>query len=442
MLDETRQSIYSMQVRIASLLLYQNVLEQNAWEAYVKLLKSLANYALDGHENSSRRLSYLFAYGKWFREIAATGYNWRDYVILQILTSDNPFSQQAQTINLDLLPSSLIIAAKHDLQVLEELSLWGGDKLIDLIQSFGDRSVAWQLSASNMSKLSEAKRSLIIKFQTTDDWTQLLPELADYYRHSGTGIFTDYDAFRWSRGHLEGIAYPDLVQLSDLIGYESQRQTLYKNTEAFLAGYNALHVLLYGSRGTGKSSMVKSLMYAYRDRGLRLVEVAKHDLKDLPIIADILRKVPQKFIIFVDDLSFEEESEDYKALKVVLEGNLSAQSNNLLVYATSNRRHLLREYFSDRPSLRDLSDSKEVNPWDTMQEKLSLSDRFGLTLTFLQADQEIYLKIVHHLAKRAGIDLLDDDLNFRALQWATRNNGQSGRTAHQFIDFLQADLKV
>lgn len=442
MLDETRQSIYEKQVRIASLLLYQNVLKQEAWEAYVKLLHSLANYALDGHENSSRRLSYLFAYGKWFRAIASTGYKWREYVISQILASENPFSQQAQTIEFDQLSVSLVAAAKHDLRVLEELSLWGGNKLVDFIEAFGDRPVAWQLLESEMSRLPETKRSLILKFQATDDWTQLLPELADYYKHLGTGIFTDYDAFRWRKGHLEGIAYPDLVQLADLIGYESQRQTLYKNTEAFLAGYHGLHTLLYGSRGTGKSSMVKSLMYAYRDRGLRLVEVAKNDLKDLPIIADILRQVPQKFIIFVDDLSFEEESEDYKALKVVLEGNLSAQPNNLLVYATSNRRHLLREYFSDRPSLRDLSDSKEVNPWDTMQEKLSLSDRFGLTLTFLQADQEIYLKIVHHLAKRAGIDLLDDDLNFRALQWATRHNGQSGRTAQQFVDFLQADLNL
>ncbi|TYQ30717.1 ATP-binding protein [Pseudanabaena sp. UWO310] len=442
MLEETRQSIYRKQVKIASLLLYQNILEQEVWKSYVKLLHSLANFALDGHENSSRHLSYLFAYGKWFRAIAATGYNWRDYVILQILTSDNPFSRQSQTIPFDRLSIALVAAAKHDLKILEELSLWGGDKLVDWIEALGDRLVTWQLAESNMSKLPEIKRSLILKFQTADDWTQLLPELANYYQQSGTGIFTDYDAFRWRKGHLQGIPHPDLVQLSDLIGYETQRQTLYKNTEAFLSGYPALHVLLYGSRGTGKSSMVKSLMYAYRDRGLRIIEVTKNDLKDLPIIADIVRQSPQKFIIFVDDLSFEEESEDYKALKVMLEGNLSSQPSNLLVYATSNRRHLLREYFSDRPSLRDLSNSKEVNPWDTMQEKLSLSDRFGLTLTFLQADQEIYLKIVHHLAKRAGINLMNEDLDFRALQWATRHNGQSGRTAQQFVDFLQADLQI
>lgn len=442
MLSETRESIYARQVRLASLLLYQNVLEQEPWETYEKLLKSLANYALDGHENSSRQLSYLFAYGKWFRAIAATGYNWRDYVISQLLISDNPFSQLAQTTDFAQLPMSLISAVKHDLHILEEMSLWGGDKLVDFINDSENRAVAWHLSPNDLSKLSEEKRSLIIKFQETDDWTQLVADLANYYKHSGTGIFTEYEAFRWRKGHLEGIAYPDLVMLSDIVGYESQRQALYKNTEAFLAGYHSLHVLLYGSRGTGKSSMVKSLMYAYRDRGLRLVEVAKDDLKDLPIIAEVLRKVPQKFIIFVDDLSFEEESEDYKALKVVLEGNLSAQPNNLLVYATSNRRHLLREYFSDRPSLKTLSTSEEVNPWDTVQEKLSLSDRFGLTLTFLKADQEIYLKIVHHLAKRASIELPTEDLNFRALQWATRNNGQSGRTAQQFIDFLKADLKI
>jgi predicted AAA+ superfamily ATPase len=417
-------------------------LEQEACECYVYLLRTLANHALDGHENNSRRISYLLAYGKWFRAIAATGYNWHDYVISQILSSENPFSEKAQTTQFDQLPVSLVAAAKHDLEVLEEISLWGGDKLVDFIETLGDRSVAWQLAESDLSRLSQAKKSLFLKFQITDDWKQLLPELAIYYQQSGTGIFTDYEAFRWHKGHLEGIAYPDLVRLSDLIGYEWQRQALYKNTEAFLAGYHGLHTLLYGSRGTGKSSMVKSLMYAYRDRGLRLVEVAKDDLKDLPIIADLLRNVPQKFIVFVDDLSFEEESEDYKALKVVLEGNLSAQPTNLLVYATSNRRHLLREYFSDRPSLKDLSDSKEVNPWDTMQEKLSLSDRFGLTLTFLQADQGIYLKIVHHLAKQSGIQLAEEDLNFRALQWATRHNGQSGRTAQQFVDHLQAELEI
>ncbi|MFN9649982.1 MAG: hypothetical protein ACK58Z_16215 [Pseudanabaena sp.] len=153
MLEETREFIYTQQVRIASLLLYQNVLDQAPWEAYEKLFKSLANYVLDGHENSSRQLSYLFAYGQWFRAIAATGYNWRDYVILQILTSENPFSQLAQVQDFSQLPTSLISAVKHDLKILEEMSLWGGDKWVNFVNPESNNHVAWQLSPSDLSRV-------------------------------------------------------------------------------------------------------------------------------------------------------------------------------------------------------------------------------------------------------------------------------------------------
>jgi predicted AAA+ superfamily ATPase len=206
-----------------------------------------------------------------------------------------------------------------------------------------------------------------------------------------------------------------------------------------LSGQPALHVLLYGSRGSGKSSLVKSLLNEYSDKNLRLIEVAKSELQNLPKIVEYLRGVPQKFIIFVDDLSFEEDDDAFKALKVVLEGSLTARPENVIVYATSNRRHLIREYFSDRPTPKD---NEEVHAWDTMQEKLSFSDRFGLTLTFEAADQKTYLHIVQHLAVQTGINLKPEDLEFQALQWATRHNGRSGRTARQFIDFLKADLAV
>ena len=237
-----------------------------------------------------------------------------------------------------------------------------------------------------------------------------------------------------------GIRYPDPVKLNALVGYESQRDALLKNTEFLLSGEAALHVLLYGSRGSGKSSLVKALLNEYSDGAagkLRLLEVAKSDLKDLPQIVEQLRGVPQKFIIFVDDLSFEEDDDAFKALKVVLEGNLTARPQNVVVYATSNRRHLIREFFADRPNPKD---NEEVHAWDTMQEKLSFSDRFGLTLTFEAADQKTYLKIVNHLAAQAKINLSQEDLEYQALQWATRHNGRSGRTARQFVDFLKADL--
>jgi hypothetical protein len=172
---------------------------------------------------------------------------------------------------------------------------------------------------------------------------------------------------------------------------------------------------------------------------LRLIEVAKSDLNNLPLIVERLRGVPQKFIIFVDDLSFEEDNDAFKALKAILEGSAIARPENVVVYATSNRRHLVREFFEDRPSPKD---SDEVHSWDTVQEKLSFSDRFGLTLTFEPADQNTYLNIVRHRAKQAKIQLKAEDLEFLALQWATRHNGRSGRTAKQFIDFLGAELAI
>lgn len=172
---------------------------------------------------------------------------------------------------------------------------------------------------------------------------------------------------------------------------------------------------------------------------MRLIEVSKSELKDLPIILEKLRDLPQKFIIFVDDLSFEEDDDAFKSLKVVLEGSLTAKAQNVLVYATSNRRHLVREFFSDRPRP---NDGDEVHSWDTLQEKLSFSDRFGLTLTFEPVNQDTYLAIVRYLAQLANIPLDNNELEFRAKQWATRHNGRSGRTARQFIDFLRGELAI
>jgi len=240
-------------------------------------------------------------------------------------------------------------------------------------------------------------------------------------------------------GTLVGVAAPDPVDLDALVGYDLPRQLLLQNTEALMAGYSALHVLLYGSRGAGKSSMVKALLNRYGDRGLRLIEVNRADLRDLIEIVEVLRNLPQRFIIFVDDLSFEEDDDAFKSLKVVLEGTVTARPINVVVYATSNRRHLIREFMGDRPRPKD---ADEVHAWDTVQEKLSFGDRFGLTLTFEPANQDTYLTIIHHLAQRENIALDASDLEFRALQWATRHNGRSGRTARQFIDFLKADLAL
>jgi uncharacterized protein len=407
--------------QIQSLLLYQSVFDNEIGKAFSNLLQTLDRKDSD----------YLKAYGNWFKNLAAINQSWQDYLIERILQDDNPFSQQIQRVDLQEIPPSTIAAVKYDLNILQNIYKCNSEQISQWVQAASNLSVtpvAWNLKTAKESFLHQ---------QT--NWTEAVTELVDYYQQHGTGIFARDRAFRWQQGKFLSISNPDPIQLDEIVGYEFQKEALQKNTEFLLAGYSALNVLLYGSRGSGKSSLVKGLLQEYGDRGLRLIEVGKSELKDLPAIVETLRDRPQKFIIFVDDLSFEEDNDAFKALKVVLEGSLTAKAKNVVVYATSNRRHLIREFFNDRPRP---SDADEVHSWDTVQEKLSFSDRFGLTLTFEPADLDIYLEIVRHLAAQEKIEIDREDLEFRAKQWATRHNGRSGRTARQFINFLGAELII
>jgi uncharacterized protein len=426
-LSSNQAGSQSLLQQVTSLLLYQNVLQGEVGQAYLQLLRSLNSTPFDP-------LSTLQAYGQWFRALAARGQNWEDYLVEQILKDDNPFSQCISQQGTGF-PAVFQAAVSHDLEVLQQLYNHGGKHLCEWVQQHCQLAVSpivWQLSDVDLGKNATINANFR---QPPNQWT---PEsLATYYRRHGIGLFAEYRAARWQNGQLIGIAYPDLVRLDQLVAYEIPKQTLVKNTEFLLAGYPALHVLLYGGRGCGKSSLVKALLNEYSDRGLRLIEVTKSELLHLPEITEHLRDLPQKFIIFVDDLSFEADEDAYKSLKVVLEGNVTARPDNVVVYATSNRRHLIREFFADRPRP---SSADEVHAWDTVQEQLSFSDRFGLTLTFEPANQDTYLQIVHTLAQQCNLSIQPDELTFQALQWATRHNGRSGRTARQFIDFLQADL--
>jgi len=246
---------------------------------------------------------------------------------------------------------------------------------------------------------------------------------------------------------------PDAVGPDDLVGYREERELLRRNTVQFLAGFPANNVLLYGDRGTGKSSSVKALLHERSRAGepagiwdaLRIVELPKARLTDFPVLAELLRTKPQRFILFVDDLSFEEGETQYKDMKAMLEGGLEARPANVVVYATSNRRHLIREQFADRAS----PGSDEVHARDTVQEKLSFADRFGVTITFPTPDQAAYLAIVEGLAQRRGLlagggwadgKIERQALRARAIEWAAWHNGRSGRTAKQFVDYLEGEL--
>ncbi|MFN6468756.1 MAG: ATP-binding protein [Nostoc sp. SerVER01] len=431
--------IQYLQRQAASLLLYQSVLQGEVGTAFIDLLQAIRYTDADAR-------GCLQAYGSYFHALAAKNQNWEDYIITQILFCENPFTRLAQQRKFEDLSPALVAAVQHDLQVLQSLYECSSASLSEWVQTVAHlpiSPVVWY----EEKELLGVETKFAAYLQELDNWGDAVQELAAYYQRYGSGLFAQYRAFRWQAGRFIGIQYPDPVKLSTLVGYESQRDALLKNTEFLLSGEVALHVLLYGSRGSGKSSLVKSLLNEYSDisdngkdqRSLCLLEVAKSDLKDLPEIVEHLRGVSQKFIIFVDDLSFEEDDDAFKALKVVLEGNLTARPQNVVVYATSNRRHLIREFFVDRPAPKD---NDEIHAWDTMQEKLSFSDRFGLTLTFEPANQKTYLNIIRHLAAEAEINITEEDLEYQALQWATRHNGRSGRTARQFIDFLKADLKL
>lgn len=421
-----------LQRQAASLLLYQSVFEGEVGKAFLDLLQAIR------YPNAEAR-DCLQAYGYFFKTLASKNQNWEEYLISQILSNDNPFSSQAQ-LQLESLPPALIAAAKHDLRALQSFHECSVASLGEWVQSVAHlpiSPVVWYTEQQNLEP--QYQLPLIEKLRTLEDWTDAVEDLTAFYRKYGTGIFAVYKAFRWQQGEFIGIRHPDAVQLHELVGYDSQKETLIKNTEFLLSGQLPLHVLLYGSRGSGKSSLVKALLNEYANLNLRLIEVAKSELKHLPQIVENLRNKPQKFIIFVDDLSFEEDDDAFKALKVVLEGSLTARPPNVVVYATSNRRHLIREYFADRPQPKD---ADEVNAWDTVQEKLSFSDRFGLTLTFEPASQTAYLQIVRHLVKISNIQISTQELESQALQWATRHNGRSGRTARQFVDFLKAQKTI
>jgi len=420
-----------LQRQAASLLLYQSVLQGEVGMAFLELLQAIR------YTDSDAR-GCLQAYGSYFHALAAKNQNWEDYLITQLLFSKNPFTKLAEVQEFQDLPPALVAAVQHDLQILQSLYECSSASLSEWIQSVAHMPISpvvWYKE----QELVGVETKFATYLQELDNWGDAVEELAAYYRQCGSGLFAEYRALRWQAGQFIGIRHSDPVKLSTLVGYESQKDALLKNTEFLLSGEMALHVLLYGSRGSGKSSLVKSLLNEYSNHSLRLLEVTKSDLKDLPEIVEHLRGVSQKFIIFVDDLSFEEDDDAFKALKVVLEGNLTARPQNVVVYATSNRRHLIREFFVDRPTPKD---NEEIHAWDTMQEKLSFSDRFGLTLTFEPADQKTFLKIVKHLVAQAEINITQEDLEYQALQWATRHNGRSGRTARQFVDFLKADLRL
>ena len=257
--------------------------------------------------------------------------------------------------------------------------------------------------------------------------------------------FADSIAFRWGKrggmGGLEPIVHPDLVELGDLFGLDREIGMLDRNTRQFVRGMPANNVLIWGERGTGKSSVVKGLLARFAAEGLRMIEVHRRDLMDLPEIVELLWDRPERFVLFCDDLSFMEDESVYLELKALLEGSLSARPDNVLVYATSNRRHLMPERLADN-TFRFSPDDDEIHPQETVEEKISLSDRFGLSIGFYRITQDTYFRIVRHLVDQRGLDMDAALLRRESLRWLQRASGRSGRVARQFVDDLEGRIKL
>lgn len=282
------------------------------------------------------------------------------------------------------------------------------------------------------------------ELQSVIDWNGFLPvfkaekiDLAnDYAKRTknigkyGYGIYAKNHMFRIDSGKIVPVLHPDETMLSDLIGYECEKKIILENTKALFEGRAAANILLTGDAGTGKSSTVKAVVNELYKEGLRIIEVKKEQLHDIPSILDELSENPLKFILFIDDLSFQKDDDNFSALKAVLEGSVSAKSKNVAVYATSNRRHLVKEKFSDR-------EGDDVHFNDTVQEIVSLSDRFGIHITFNKPNKETYLDIIYSLANKKGIKYNTGELDLAAERFALEKGSRSARAAKQFVESLR-----
>lgn len=369
---------------------------------------------------------------------------WHNYLAFILAMSENPFTMVSEKVGAN--QGTVNEFAKSDFKIFKQLfdydfSAMEKELEINCFSVVTNYKAVVKSEQIFNRSVSEKVQELSDAIAQAADESALYDIITGFYQKYGVGKFGLNKAFRITENEEYGILSPITttgdMTLDDLVGYEEQKKKLMENTEAFVAGRKANNVLLFGDAGTGKSTSIKAILNQYYSRGLRMIEVYKHQFKDLSKVISEIKNRNYRFIIYMDDLSFEEFEIEYKYLKAVIEGGLETKPDNVLIYATSNRRHLIRETWSDRS---DMSQD-ELHRSDTMQEKLSLVARFGVSIGYYKPSQKEYFNIVTTLAKKyPEITLTDEELRAEANKWELSHGGISGRTAQQFINHLAGTM--
>lgn len=367
---------------------------------------------------------------------------WHCYLANLLVNNENSYSCGCEIRG--AIEGSINAAALHDIVIFKEFYDYDftdmADKLkVPEIGLIVDYASSRQESKVYNTRICARICELAEKFCADHTPEEMKATLTQFYKEYGVGKFGLHKSFRIVHDetgvHIEPILNIAHVRLDDLVGYEIPKKKLTDNTDAFVQGKKANNCLLFGDAGTGKSSCIKAIANEYYDRGLRIIEVYKHQFQDLNEVISQIKNRNYKFIIYMDDLSFEEFEIEYKYLKAVIEGGLEKKPENILIYATSNRRHLIRENYSDKEEIR-----QDMHTSDTVQEKLSLVYRFGVTIYFGAPDKRQFQTIVKTLAERVGVNIPEEELLLEANKWELSHGGLSGRSAQQFIDYISAKI--
>jgi len=413
-------NLSTINLRLNALTVYRTLLQDETIARFARVLNAAQSGSI---------VLFMENYGAFLQRLSQeTGsFDFAAHIERLIRFDNNAFTRAAARGESSASYQALRKAALNDLETVRAVAGIKPEVLKTAVLSGDDNP-----DASLVSCLPEYSVEANL-FQNGSE--EALQELESFHRKNGYGVFAQFGAFRWDHA-LVGIPHPDPVRLTDLKSYEYERGLVAANTLDFVEGRGGGNMLLYGDRGTGKSSTIKALSNEYRERGLRIVEVTKDAIPQFPAIMERLREVPLRFILFLDDLSFSTDDAAFSALKSVLEGGVVVRPENCRIYATSNRRHLVKETFSERSV--DLDD---VHAGDTKQEKLSLYDRFDQTVNFFAPDQAQFLAIVRAIALEKSMQVRPEELDRGAVQWAIRAGGRSPRAAKQFVEWAAAQLQ-